>query len=129
MARDDSFAIPLDTETHEDTNTGKSRVMKFLGSAFLFLVVLGLTAMLVIQVILISSVTEMKASAAIDPENLAEAAEEIANQVDTIADSVLGDDTTTPAADDTTTPADDTTGDSSDPTDPNSTPDNGAATL
>ena len=56
MGKDDHY-VPLDTETVEQPTSVKNRCKSIIAQSFLFLVVVGLVAMLVIQSILISTVT------------------------------------------------------------------------
>ena len=65
--KDDSF-IPMETETVEDENSAKSKVGSFLKSMLLFLVVVGLVAVLVIQIIIISATSQVHAADALDTD-------------------------------------------------------------
>ena len=58
---DSSYMIPMDTETVHDQTSTTSKFWRFLSQAFLFLVVCGLIALLVIQIIIMSAGTEVKA--------------------------------------------------------------------
>ena len=78
--KDDSFMVPLETENVDEGNSAGSKVKNFLGQFFLFLVVCALIAVLVIQIIIIASTSQVKATDALDIDAIAEAQEAWINE-------------------------------------------------
>lgn len=59
----DDFYVHMETETQDDTNSVGSRVKRFVSQFFLFLIVCGLTALLICQIITMSSISEVETKA------------------------------------------------------------------
>lgn len=64
-SKNDDFYVPMDTETIEDQHSSMGKCKNFMSQFFLFLIVCGLTFLLICQIITMSAVSENEVEAAL----------------------------------------------------------------